>query len=173
MLWKPHPHPMVTDWLGPIKAARCENASRDNVEDPAHPGMIRSHPRLQNTFIHKKLKQTPDENCNPHRLLVDCLGLIEATHGVSCPSGQRQGPTAPGGNEGPIPVTVFSQTCTNPTIPERQRQYSGSVPPRTVFNTHRTQGRQDAIPVSEILPYIRNSNSSGTKSVIPWVHDAP
>ena len=135
MVWKSHPHTLISNWLGLIEPVRCKSYSSGRRRGPATPGRIRSHPRVGNCSIHIQIQQSGDEKRDPtdrHRPtwcgnltplhFADWLGLIEPARSESCPPGRRRGPTAPRENKLPSPGQKKSlHTSTTPTARGRKQ----------------------------------------------------
>ena len=66
---------------------------------------------------------------------TDCDCCLVGTHEAceSCPSGQRRGPAAPGGDKVPSPGHKFFHTYTTQTNRGRKRRSLWFIPPRTVW----------------------------------------
>ena len=63
-VWKPQPHWVIADWIGPIELARGESCPRVNAEVPQQPGRKSSHLRIRNVSISLQLEQSVEENAD-------------------------------------------------------------------------------------------------------------
>ena len=133
-MWKPQSHWPIADWLGIVESHSAPRgglfpiAGSKSVHISTAPITRGRKRRLPGSIPPRRVWKP-----QPHLVIVDWLGLMEPARGESCPSGQRRGRAAPGGETFPSPGQKYFHTCTTPTTRGQKRRSPGSTPPRRVW----------------------------------------
>ena len=143
---EPQPHWVVVYWLRLMEPARGESCPSGQRRHPAAPKKDQVLSPDENSFhtpttpTNRERKQWSPRSIppravrkpQPHRRIVDRLGLMEPARGESCDSGQRRGPAEPGEDKFLSPDQKSFNIRATTTNRGRKRRSPRLIPPRKV-----------------------------------------
>ena len=141
-VWKPQPHWVMDDWIGPMGLARGERCPPGQRRGPDAHGED-NFPSPDQTFFgiftiratRGGKRRTPGSipvhrvwTPQPHWVIADWIGRMALACGESFPPGQRPGPAATGEDTFPSPDQTFFGIFILRTTRGGKRRTSGSIP---------------------------------------------